>query len=168
MGPAMCKANKFTVLTYTIFMLTTISQLKCVKASPLPKTDIPSLEGPSNYKWWASLIKNSLIILGIWYTVISNKPDEEFERIVDKPATDTKKEIHHRGTTATNHAAILKWTEDDTKATAYISLFTGPTAEQHIDDKATAQENWKTQEQVQHVWCDGHIPIIAGPATIQV
>jgi hypothetical protein len=86
MGPVSCNANKFTIIAYAILMLITMLQLERVKASPLPKTIIPPLEGPSNYKQWASLVKNSLI-------VNSNKPDEEYEKIVNKPATDTKKEI---------------------------------------------------------------------------
>jgi hypothetical protein len=88
-------------------------------------------------------LKNSLIILGIWYAVNKGKPDKEYENFIDKPVTKTKQEVCHWVTTILNHADILKWTEDDMKATAYISLFTGPIAEQYIDDKNTAQQNWK-------------------------
>jgi hypothetical protein len=142
MGPDSCKASKYTAIAYAILVLAIVSQLECVKASPLPKTVVPPLEGPSNYKQWANLVKNSLIVLSIWYAVNSNKP-EEYEKITDKLATDTKKEAYHWGTTVKNHANISKWTEDDTKATAYISLFAGPIAEQHINHKKTARENWK-------------------------
>jgi hypothetical protein len=144
MGPAPCKASKSAFIAYTIITLLIILQIKYTKASPLPKTTIPPLKGISNYKCWSNLVKNSLIVLGIWYAVSNGKPDKEYEKFVDKPATETKKEIYHWGTTILNCTNILKWTEDNTKAMAYISLFATPIAEQHINDRNTSQHNWKT------------------------
>jgi hypothetical protein len=142
MGPVWRKAG--TIITYTIILLIFITQLQYVKASPLPKTTVPPLEGPSNYKNWSNLMKNSLIILGIWYAVNNSKPDKKHEKIINKPATKTENEVYHWGTTILNHAELSKWIEDNTKATVYISLFARPTAEHHIDDVHTSQDNWKT------------------------
>jgi hypothetical protein len=142
MGPVQRKAG--TIITYTIILFAITTQFQLIKASPFPKTTIPPLKGPSNYKCWSNLIKNTLIVLGIWYTVNNGKPDKKYEKIIDKPASKMEDEVYHWGTTILNQAELLKWIEDDTKATAYISLFAGPTAEHHINNTDTSQGNWKT------------------------
>jgi hypothetical protein len=49
-------ASKLRIIAYAILALITILQLKCIEGPPPPKTAIPSLKGPLNYKRWANLV----------------------------------------------------------------------------------------------------------------
>ena len=60
-------------------------------------------------------------------------PTPEFEIIVVKPKTDTTPGETRLGE-QTNSTEITQWEKDDMKASAYISLFTGPTTAHHIDE----------------------------------
>src|SRR5260221_13862694 len=72
MGPAQRRAASTLPIFCSIFVIILLSQIQHADVSPLPKTDIPTLEGKANYKWWESLVCSSLIILGLWYTI--NEP----------------------------------------------------------------------------------------------
>jgi len=142
MGPAQRRAGNTFLIFYGIFVITLLSQIQLADASPLPKTDIPALEGEANYKRWASLVRNSLIVLGLWYTIDEPAPTPEFETVIIKPKTETSPGETKLGE-QTNSAEILQWERDDMKASAYISLFTGPTTAHHIDEyEGTAHSNW--------------------------
>jgi len=50
MGPAQRRAVSKLPIFFSIFIITLLSQIQHADASPLPKTDIPALEGEANYK----------------------------------------------------------------------------------------------------------------------
>src|SRR5882762_11800074 len=74
MGPAQRRAGNTFLIFYGIFVITLLSQIQLADASPLPKTDIPALEGEANYKRWASLVRNSLIVLVYADELVSDAP----------------------------------------------------------------------------------------------
>jgi len=142
MGPAQRRAGTTLSILYGILVIILLSQIQPADASPLPKTDIPALEGEANYKRWASLVRNSLIVLGLWYTIDEPAPTPEFEIIVIKPKTETSPGETRLGE-QTNSAEIIQWEKDDMKASAYISLFTGPTTAHYVDEyEGTSHSNW--------------------------
>src|SRR5882762_1925386 len=142
MGPAQRRADSTLYNLYSILVIILLSQIQPADASPLPKTDIPALEGEANYKRWASLVRNSLIVLGLWYTIDEPAPTPEFEIIVIKPKTETSPGETRLGE-QTNSAEIIQWEKDDMKASAYISLFTGPTTAHYVDEYGgTSHSNW--------------------------
>src|SRR5882762_10654649 len=114
MGPAQRRAGTTVSILYSISIIVLLSQIQPADASPLPKTDIPALEGEANYKRWASLVRNSLIVLGLWYTIDNPEPDAEYETIITGVATETE-EARTRQGPQTNKAEIRKWEEDDAK-----------------------------------------------------
>ena len=134
--------NLTPIIYSIIIIITLLSQIQPANASPLPKTNIPALEGESNYKHWASLVRNSLIVLGIWYTITNPEPAKEYDTIVVKKGTETTRKETRKGN-QTNAEEIRKWINDDAKATAYMALFAGPTTTHHIDEyNSTVHSNW--------------------------
>src|SRR5882762_4615944 len=127
----LCISNLLTLST----LLTLAHLLPFAEAVSVPKIDV-QLEGSSNYKRWALVVKGTLVLMGYWYAVTKSKPTAQ-TGTVTLPGGTT-------GTGILNEKEIDEWTEANDSAAAVISMSCGETAVNLLDQSWTATTMWDT------------------------
>jgi len=104
------------------------------EAVSVPKIDV-QLEGNTNYRRWALVVKGTLVVMGLWYAVIKPKPSPQTGAVAVPGGTTT-------GTL--NQKEIEDWDEANDSAAAVISMSCGETAVNLLNQSWTAKNMWDT------------------------